>query len=79
MVCASVSDAVQHSEANLPQLAVREVDVLIADNDMRKRAERLSTEVRHQEKPDPGEIQIHRSPAAVDRGGSFSPVVAGHV
>ena len=47
------ADAGYHSEANLKDLAAREVDGLIADGAMRKRDERFATQARHQEKPDP--------------------------
>ncbi len=47
------ADAGYHSEANLTELAKREVDALIADGAMRKRDERFATQDRHQAKPDP--------------------------
>jgi hypothetical protein len=47
------ADAGYHSEANLQELATREVDALIADNDMRRRDERFATQARHLEAPDP--------------------------
>jgi hypothetical protein len=43
------ADAGYHSEANLQALATREVDALIADNDMRRRDERFATQARHLE------------------------------
>ena len=47
------ADAGYHSEANLQALATREVDALIADNDMRRRDERFATHAHHQDAPDP--------------------------
>jgi transposase len=47
------ADAGYHSEANLRQLAVMEVDALIADNGMRRRDERFATQARHQQAPNP--------------------------
>ena len=47
------ADAGYHSEANLKDLAARDVDALIADGAMRKRDERFATQDRHQAKPDP--------------------------
>ncbi len=47
------ADAGYHSEANLAQLASMSVDALIADNDMRRRDERFTTQDRHKTAPDP--------------------------
>lgn len=47
------ADAGYHSEANLKELATRQVDALIADNNMRRRDERFATQARHQAAPDP--------------------------
>ncbi len=47
------ADAGYHSEANLRELATRQVDALIADNDMRRRDERFATQERHQQAPHP--------------------------
>jgi hypothetical protein len=47
------ADAGYHSEQNLKELAAMKVDALIADNQMRKRDERLATQARHQSTPDP--------------------------
>jgi len=47
------ADAGYHSEANLRELAMRQVDALIADNAMRRRDERFATQTRHQAAPDP--------------------------
>jgi len=47
------ADAGYHSEENLKQLAAMEVQALIADNGMRRRDERFSTQDRHQQAPDP--------------------------
>src|SRR3990172_3526833 len=46
------ADAGYHSEENLQALADREIDALIADNDMRKRDERFVTQERHRAKPE---------------------------
>jgi transposase len=47
------ADAGFHSETNLRELAARGLDVLIADNEMRRRDERFATQDRHREKPHP--------------------------
>lgn len=47
------ADAGYHSEDNLAALAEREIDALIADNNMRRRDERFATQERHKGKPDP--------------------------
>lgn len=47
------ADAGYHSEDNLAALAEREIDSLIADNNMRSRDERFATQERHKGKPDP--------------------------
>ena len=47
------ADAGYHSEANLKALAGMKVDALIADNGMRSRDERFSTQDRHKQAPDP--------------------------
>ena len=47
------ADAGYHSEANLKQLAAREVQALIADHAMRRRDERFATQDRHKDAPDP--------------------------
>jgi hypothetical protein len=47
------ADAGYHSEANLQQLATRQVAALIADNDIRRRDERFATQDRQKEAPDP--------------------------
>jgi hypothetical protein len=47
------ADAGYHSEANLNELATRQVDALIADNAMRRRDDRFATQGRHHEAPDP--------------------------
>ena len=41
------ADAGYHSEANLTELAARDVDALIADGTMRTRDERFATQARH--------------------------------
>jgi transposase len=47
------ADAGYHSEANLKELAARQVPALIADTTMRRRDERFATQDRHQDAPDP--------------------------
>lgn len=47
------ADAGYHSEANLQQLATMRVPALIADNGMRRRDERFTTQDRHKNAPDP--------------------------
>lgn len=47
------ADAGYHSEANLKQLAAREVRALIADHAMRRRDARFATQDRHRGAPDP--------------------------
>lgn len=47
------ADAGYHSEANLRDLADRQVDAVIADNGMRTRDARFATQARHHAKPDP--------------------------
>jgi transposase len=47
------ADAGYHSEANLQQLAAIPVAALIADNEMRRRDERFTTQDRHKDGPDP--------------------------
>lgn len=47
------ADAGYHSEDNLIGLAAREVDALIADNDMRQRDDRFATQDHHRAKPNP--------------------------
>jgi len=46
------ADAGYHSEENLRALAARDVDALIADNEMRQRDERFATQAHHRAKPD---------------------------
>ena len=46
------ADAGYHSEANLEQLAERNIEALIADNGMRKRDPRFADQEKHQTKPD---------------------------
>ena len=46
------ADAGYHSEENLRALAQRQVDALIADNEMRQRDARFATQGRHRAKPD---------------------------
>ena len=46
------ADAGYHSEENLRALAQREIDALIADNEMRQRDERFATQPRHRVKPE---------------------------
>ncbi len=47
------ADAGYHSEANLAALAARGIDALIADNQMRRRDERLAAQGKHTGKPSP--------------------------
>ena len=47
------ADAGYHSEANLKELAALNVNALIADNALRQRDERLATQDRHKQNPDP--------------------------
>jgi len=47
------ADAGYHSEANLAELASRDVDALIADGQMRQRDERFAEQGKHTAKPDP--------------------------
>jgi transposase len=47
------ADAGYHSEDNLKGLAERNIDALIADNNMRKRDERFADQDKHKAKPDP--------------------------
>jgi hypothetical protein len=47
------ADAGYHSEANLAGLAEREINALIADNQMRKRDERFADRAKHTQKPSP--------------------------
>jgi transposase len=47
------ADAGYHSEANLKALGERDVDALIADNDMRARDARFATQARHKARKDP--------------------------
>lgn len=47
------ADAGYHSEANLKQLAERQIPALIADNGMRQRDERLADQAKHKQAPDP--------------------------
>ena len=46
------ADAGYHSEDNLKELAERNIDALIADNDMRKRDERFAGQDTHKAQPD---------------------------
>jgi transposase len=46
------ADAGYHSEANLEQLAERNIEALIADNGMRKRDPRFADQEKHKTKPD---------------------------
>jgi transposase len=48
-----LADAGYHSEANLRELTALGVDALIADNDMRRRDERFTTQERHRQAPHP--------------------------
>jgi transposase len=57
------ADAGYHSEANLQELATRQVDALVADNAMRRRDERFATQARHQTAPDPLHDKSRRPPA----------------
>jgi transposase len=45
------ADAGYHSETNLRALDARSIDALIADNDMRRRDARFTTQTRHKAKP----------------------------
>ncbi len=47
------ADAGYHSNANLEKLDAKKIEALIADNGMRKRDERFSTQDRYKNKPDP--------------------------
>jgi transposase len=47
------ADSGYHSDKNLQALEEKNIDALIADNDMRKRDERFATQGRHQQAPDP--------------------------
>jgi transposase len=47
------ADSGFHSEENLKELEKREVNAIVADNDMRRRDERFATQERYREKPDP--------------------------
>ena len=47
------ADAGYHSEANMQQLATMQVPALIADNGMRRRDERFTTQDRHKDAPNP--------------------------
>lgn len=47
------ADAGYHSEDNLAGLAEREINALIADNQMRKRDERFADSAKHTQMPDP--------------------------
>lgn len=47
------ADAGYHSEANLKQLAERQINALIADNSMRQRDERFADQAKHKQAPDP--------------------------
>lgn len=47
------ADAGYHSKDNLKQLAHRDIDALIADNDMRARDARFAERGKHKAKPDP--------------------------
>jgi len=47
------ADAGYHSEANLKELAVMEVDALIADNNLRSRDERFAEQGKYKTLPDP--------------------------
>jgi hypothetical protein len=63
------ADAGYHSEQNLKDLAALEVTALIADNQMRKRDERLATQGRHQSTPDP----LHDKSPAEDKTQKYTP------
>ncbi len=47
------ADAGYHSEANLHHLAEQRIDALVADNDLRRRDERLATQDHHRTAPHP--------------------------
>ena len=47
------ADAGYHSEANLRHLAEQHIDALVADNDLRRRDERLTTQEHHRVAPHP--------------------------
>ena len=47
------ADAGYHSEANLRYLAEQHIDALVADNDLRRRDERLATQEHHRAAPHP--------------------------
>jgi len=63
------ADAGYHSEANLQQLAERQIEALIADNGMRARDERFADQGEHKSKPDP---LWNKTPVA-KKGALFTP------
>lgn len=63
------ADAGYHSEQNLKDLAALEVNALIADNQMRKRDERLATQARHQTTSDP----LHDKSAKKTKPPKYTP------
>lgn len=58
------ADAGYHSEANLAQLATMHVPALIADNDMRRRDERFTTQARYTTLPNPLHDKSSSTPAS---------------
>lgn len=58
------ADAGYHSEANLAQLATMQVPALIADNDMRRRDERCTTQARYTTLPNPLHGKSWSTPAS---------------
>jgi hypothetical protein len=63
------ADAGYHSEANLQQLAARQIPALIADQQMRKRDPRFATQGRHQLAPHP----LHHKMRDARAGRGFTP------
>ena len=57
------ADAGYHSEANIAALQARGIPALVADNQMRKRDERLAGQHKHRAKPDP----LHDKQASAKR------------
>ncbi len=65
------ADAGYHSEANLAALAARNIDALIADNQMRSRDERLADQGKHTSKPDPLHDKSKPASRSTFRPGDF--------
>lgn len=63
------ADAGYHSEANLQQLATKQIVALIADQHMRQRDARFATQARHQESPSP----LHDKTRARRARAGFAP------